>query len=497
MKSDELGIILYTDGACRPQPGYTGWGVHGYLYALEELTKPATIDNHIITNYGYLSTTLIKAKESNPDIQSVQPIEYYDFFGSALEIGTNNQAEINALLNSLEFLVDKPVKTISVFTDSEYVLNGITKWCLSWEKSNWVKQDGTVITNSDLWKRLHQVVKTLKASGITFNIQWVKAHAGIFGNEHADILAVIGMSHSTDGIATTKYRVTEAKGYWKEEIERHPFLNFKRIYFNSMDKFNIIGHYFLADPGGGDFIIGKRIPETGFAVIKLKEPDEIIEAIKVKQYEAANEQNVISMIKLDRVYSKGIYPYLRDYGKYCLLTNKANLNLNFIDNKPIVVEINPTGLSLRAVESFNFLEELLGLFLNYRESGFKNPDNNIRLNSHDITFVFYDIQEKLVKKENKTVCTLKPEFNNGFKDIKLTIDVDINGKPTKVVIPLILGLDILPRNNLKKLEVNNPKVHLITWCESESTLRYATIIEYEGGIGIWSNFFADRIFLKP
>lgn len=489
MLDDKIGVVLYTDGSARPNPGKIGWGVHGYLYELVDLKKPVSVDNHIITNRGYSKNFIAEGSVA------VNPTNYFDFFGSSLEDNSNNKAEILALINGLERIEQYKPKTIHILTDSEYVKNGILIWCKSWERNNWLKE-GIEIKNADVWKQAYFKVKDLIAKGTIFDIEWVKGHNEIFGNTHADILAVVGMNHSTAGRLYNEFTVSAAKDYWKEEIEKHPFLNFKRLYFNSVSSYNIPGQYFQADPGAGDFFIGKRIPETGYSVVKLYEQDDAVEAIKQKQFEVADDANAIIMMKLDRVYSKEIFPYLKLYGKYCLLADTRNLNLNFIDKKPVTIEVNPTGLSLRAIDSFNMLDNMIAEFAKYKNTGYVIPENLISLNFHDITSTFYRNETKKVKKETVDCVVLKEEYTSGFRDLTIKINEVYDSKVVSVPVPIILGTDLPPRNNLKKLEDHNPKVYLITWRESTQSIRYATIIDCDTGVGIWSNFFADKIFLS-
>jgi hypothetical protein len=383
---------------------------------------------------------------------------------------------------------------INVYTDNKYVRDGITDWCKSWEKYGWRKQDGTSVANHEWWIRAYSLYKELIASGVSVTINWVKGHNDIMGNVQADILAGTGTNYSLDRRLQTEYKFSEPKGYWKQDIEKHPFLTFKRIYFNSVEQYNVPGHYFQADTAGADLLIGKRIPETGLSVIKLRDQDTVIEAVKQFQYKVAKDSNAIIMMKLDRVFSKGIYPYIEDHGGYCLLPNKGNLNINFFDKQPVTVEVNPTGLSMRAIESFNLLEELLDRFLQGRENSFNQVDNNIQLNAHDITDTFYIKEEKTVKKDLVTQFVLRPEFVVGFKDMSVTIEEPFEGSDISLKVPLILGTDLPPRNSLKRLESHKPTVYLLTWRESPGSIRYATVIECETGIGIWSNFYADKIF---
>lgn len=488
------GAVLYTDGSCRgpnPGPGFIGWGTHGYIFNIKDGAKPINVDNHVVTNEGYVHNSFAK---HHPNAKPVEVVRYLDFFGSSLIVGTNNEAELQAFVHSLERVSELGLNIINYYTDSKYLRDGITDWCKKWEYHGWRKQDGTSVSNYEWWMRAFDLYKKLMAQGIAISINWVKGHNDIMGNVQADILAGTGTNYSIGRQLRNEFKMSDARGYWNQEIEKHPFLSFKRIYFNSVDQYNVPGHYFQADTAGADLLIGKRIPETGLSVVKLKTPDAIIEGVKQFQYKIAKETNAIIMMKLDRVFSKGIYPYLADNGGYSLLPGKGNLNINFFDKQPVTVEVNPTGLSMRAIESFNLLEELLDRFLQCRENGFNLVDNNIQLNAHDITDTFYTKEEKVVKKDSQTQLSLKPEFVVGFRDMSIDIEEPYGDSNVSLKVPLILGTDMPPRNSLKKLESHKPTVYLLTWREAAATLRYATVIECETGIGIWSNFFADKIF---
>lgn len=501
------GAVVYTDGSCKNgNPGHIGWGAHGYIYKFNP-SKSFDVDNHSHTARGYYTTRSLAKnvvnKEASPlsQLVEVEPLEYVDFMGSSLKIATNNSAELQATSHTIERLLQHcpDLKFINIITDSEYVVKGLNQYCRTWERYNWKTQDGGPVKNSEWWIPLYEKVKQMRESGIEFNVEWIRGHDDNMGNVQADILAGIAAVYSAYSVLKVQYDFHEQRGYWKSEIERHPFLNFKRIYFNSVVSHNIAGNYFQADSGAADNLLGKRIPETGLAIVKLREPDPVIEAVKTRQFELANEINAIIMMKLDRVFSKEVYPYLSEHGKFALMPGRGkNMNLDFHDREPVTIEVSPTGLSMRAIEAFNLLEELLGRFMDYMGSGFDRPDNNIQLKAHDITSVFYDREEKVVKKDVVVKSVLKPEFVVGFRDMSIDIEESYEGSACTLKIPLILGTDLLPRNNLKKLEELNPRVYLITWRESKNSVRYATVIECDSGIGIWSNFFADKVFFsKP
>lgn len=499
----KLAAILYTDGSCKlgsqgptGYSGYIGWGAHGYIFELNKVpSKETIVENHYVTNKGYVRAGDFKSTINKTTAIAVEPIKYLDFYGSSSSMATNNVAEIIAFCYSLEHLTAQGVDTFIVLTDSQYLKRGISEWCSTWERNGW-KREGLMIPNHELWMRTYTLYKSILAKGGSVVIEWVKGHDDIFGNVHADVLAGVAANYSINKVIKNEFTVTDVKGYWKSEVDRHPFINHKTIYFNTVKDYNTPGCYFQADGAAIDLTIGKRMPETSLSVIQLKEPDVAIETVKERQYRIAKESNAIVMLKLDRLYSKDIYSNVINHGIHCLNPSKGNMNISWFDKKPITIEQNPTRLSIRAIEAFNLLEELLGKFCDLRKTGFLQPGDAIQMNAHDITNFFYDVQEKGGKHETSLKYILKPEFVVGFTNTKVTVTEPYEGKDCVVNVPLILGLDLIPRNNLKKLENLNPKIHLITWRESKNSLRYATVIDCDDAIGIWSNFYSDRIFFQ-
>ena len=134
-------ILIYTDGACKGNPGEGGWGVC------------------IITNNSIMK----------------------ELFGYE-ENTTNNRMELTAAIESLNFF--KESKELDIFTDSNYVKQGITNWIVSWKKNNWSNKQKKPIKNIDLWKKLDYLNSFHKVRWY-----WVKGHDGNSGNEKADMLA--------------------------------------------------------------------------------------------------------------------------------------------------------------------------------------------------------------------------------------------------------------------------------------------------------------------
>ncbi len=137
-------VALYTDGACKGNPGAGGWGV--------------------VLEYG----------EHRKEL-----------FGGDVET-TNNRMELMAAIAGLSALKSRCV--VDLYTDSVYVKDGITKWLSNWKSNGWRTAAKKPVANQDLWKQLDQAV-----SNHEVNWHWVKGHSGDPGNERADELANQGV----------------------------------------------------------------------------------------------------------------------------------------------------------------------------------------------------------------------------------------------------------------------------------------------------------------
>ena len=137
-------IEVFTDGACRGNPGPGGWGI---LFRIDGEEKSL---------WGGESDT------------------------------TNNRMELTAAIKALEYF-NRGV-TLSITTDSTYVKDGITKWLENWKSKNWVTSSKKPVKNKDLWIRLDQL-----NSSNNISWHWVKAHDGHRENEIADMLANRGI----------------------------------------------------------------------------------------------------------------------------------------------------------------------------------------------------------------------------------------------------------------------------------------------------------------
>ena len=139
-------IEIYTDGACKGNPGPGGWGVL--------LRSGATVKEL----YGGERST------------------------------TNNRMELMAVIQALEAL--KRPCAVTLFLDSQYVLKGITEWMPGWKAKGWKTASKQPVKNQELWQRLDAL---LQQGGHDVDWRWVRGHNGDPGNERADALANMGV----------------------------------------------------------------------------------------------------------------------------------------------------------------------------------------------------------------------------------------------------------------------------------------------------------------
>ena len=146
----EKTVYLFTDGACKGNPGAGGWGV--------------------LLRYGGHEKEL---------------------FGGEAQT-TNNRMELTAVLSGLKTL-NRPCNVV-ICTDSQYVKNGMESWIHNWKKNGWKTAGRQPVKNADLWQQLDEQVARHRVRW-----QWVKGHAGHVENERADALANRGVEQVLRG----------------------------------------------------------------------------------------------------------------------------------------------------------------------------------------------------------------------------------------------------------------------------------------------------------
>ncbi|MHA7833025.1 MAG: ribonuclease HI [Algiphilus sp.] len=145
-------VEIYTDGACRGNPGPGGWGA--------------------VLRHGAHEKTLCGGEAET----------------------TNNRMELMAAIQALEAL--KSPCEVTLYTDSVYVRNGITEWLDGWRRRGWKTASKQPVKNRELWQRLDAAAQRHR-----IDWRWVRGHSGNAGNEHADQLANQGLEQAQAEIA--------------------------------------------------------------------------------------------------------------------------------------------------------------------------------------------------------------------------------------------------------------------------------------------------------
>ena len=142
-------VIIYTDGACKGNPGIGGWGVW------------------------------LQYKDNEKELYGGE------------QHTTNNRMELMAAIQALETL--KRPCFVELHTDSVYLKDGINKWIINWKKRGWKTTNKQPVKNEDLWRRLDAATEKHQIEW-----KWVKGHSGDYGNEKADALANKGIETLSD-----------------------------------------------------------------------------------------------------------------------------------------------------------------------------------------------------------------------------------------------------------------------------------------------------------
>jgi ribonuclease HI len=145
-------VEIYTDGACRGNPGPGGWGA------------------------------ILRSGDRVKEIKGAEPVT------------TNNRMELTAAIQALATL--NRACNVVLYTDSQYVRKGILEWLPQWKLRDWRTADKKPVKNVDLWQALEREIERHKIEW-----HWVKGHAGVPGNERADRLANEAIDEMLQGLA--------------------------------------------------------------------------------------------------------------------------------------------------------------------------------------------------------------------------------------------------------------------------------------------------------
>jgi len=167
-------IELWTDGACKGNPGPGGWGA-----------------------------ILLISDQAPLELSGYEPAT------------TNNRMELTAVIEGLKALPDR-AGTVTVHTDSQLVVKGMTEWIAGWQRKQWRKSDGDPVLNAELWRAL--LAESQRLGQVRW--QWVRGHSGVPLNERADQLAVAAIERRGGMQSTSEQAPLPAQQPLQAELVR-------------------------------------------------------------------------------------------------------------------------------------------------------------------------------------------------------------------------------------------------------------------------------------
>lgn len=507
------GIILFSDGSCVPNPGSGGWGIHGYTYSLTPPTTGSGNSDFYVTDRGYVNKFMLdthrkgtwpddegpfsklegmELKDGTYDIlndhmlaKEVTPLSYIDFFGPLGE-STNNAAETTALLEALRYCLKEGIKKVQIMADSMYTLDGWNKILPMWANNRWTRRDGMPIKNKEIWQALWALKDQVKDFSISAT--WLPGHSIFLGNQMADMNANLGKNMTLADMSESMFNISPAKGYWKAaDVDKHPLIAHQKLFFNGEYEHHQPGVYFMGGVDNDLGLLGKRLSDAAYSVVRTKEPIKSIEELVRYHCKQGEDMNQLVIAYLSTFYKTTVYNQFMEYGNFSLYhADRWSNDLMSSDRRqPVTVVIDPPKRSPEAVLAMNNVASWLNAYLD------KSSDAD-RFTLTDITGHLYEPTVITKKGKDVEVMRLKASIQPGVA----SIEVDANCKDSGgnvIVLPIILsfGIDTADRNGFKRIEDLNPKVSLLTWEESSGVFRYFTIIEAGEDAGAYCGYYSN------
>lgn len=436
---DEIYLVAYTDGSCRPSPGYGGYSVYAYTYKLSNKSKntkhPSSL-KHVFTSTGI---NIVK-NETN-----IEVLDIYELIKCVNnKVTKNNYLELQAILSVFRKAYDIPnIKSIHIITDSRYATTSYYENLDKWLKEDWKGKGGTPIVHKTEWSTIDSFRKYFTSKGVNITLEWTKSHSDSYGNNLADTYAAIGSNsariqlEADDKFVDCILEKTSTYNEYRDSFDNKDFLYyFKNFYFNN-HILDDASYCFLSN-GEDEYTRGKRV-NTSIFVANVGYVPPLLN--RIKQFYRNIKRNYITICCAD----------------LSLFDNKNILRLaNLIDIKYLLIEDNKSG-----VNEYNILDEK-GTFLRENIMQFpfimevrKLTDNLISVaNKEDEhRLIIKDVTELFIK-DNKLTLTNKDKFVDYTPYIE-----DLITFQQKVLVGI--GYDMPSYLALKKIESDITKMEFI------------------------------------
>lgn len=484
LENPVLRGVFYTDGGCYPTPrGIGSYGVHGYIYVLEQPKTGYGLKGFVPRNNGYVESNL-----NNKHLEAVTVVQYIDIVGNISPPSTNNEAELLGLINAFNLAMDLKLKYAFFLLDSEYVLKEVRGNIQNRAKGGWRRDDGQSMANVERWKELYHLwVKIQDAMEIQFG--WVKGHSGELGNELADKWCIAGRHAGLNGhLDFNKVILSSPKKYWQPDNDYNTFLSESYWYFNAdvQQEYNGKPLYLMGNHGKDPRDLGVPKAESSMCVVSLPEKDKVLERVRTKICESDEDTGTVYIGVLGTIMRPNSHHMLLTHGSEFTRIDGNTL----IDHEKRVL-VNVSNPTFQAFNALDVLSQLTNTFIDFF-------DNHLQKGYvvKDITDLLYEgkavknKQEVKLKLSNDDVTALEIEAD--YRSV-------IHEKDRSAKIVLTAGIDLPKRNTLAAIAAPSTKIYLVTWPETSlsfDAFRYATLISSEMGNGIWAGVYSNiRIVL--
>ena len=468
-------LVCYGDGSSQPNPGFAGYGIFGYVLKATERAK--NINYPLKGNVKFTSRGIINKNNCfnhtepvtgggvlnmNLSEEAFECTEIVEMIGSMdTDKGTNNQAEILAIINILKIALEREdINSVLVISDSEYALAGASKRAKTWNRTGWKTSQGKDVSNKDLWVEYLEVRKQIDDLKIKVDFRWVKGHAGEEGNVLADMFAVVGTNHarayvkehgSFVGLDLVPYRVTTTMTEFKKDLAKlHHIYDYRSMMFYSKQD-DVRDEIAILVSAKEDDGLGKRNLETTYTVMLGDIPKEVREVRRAFQDLERTQENMCR-VNLDIVKSDKMLMRLLNHIGYKSIVTPVSQRLK----TPKLLLANKTDVLVEEYNrSFAFLTEATDT-VNFLELAISNFGDNLAAGK------IFDITDLFIDKEAKN--PLKLNFRD--RNFDLTDRIQLEGK-TLVSKPIIyIGKDTPPYATFKEIAPQIEKVYIYPGAES-------------------------------
>lgn len=485
--------VLYTDGGCWQDLRIGGWGVHGYFFINEpakvgsgcKKAKPC-VDGYENGSSGKTDITLT---------------HYVDAFRSLPAEATNNVAELSAGIRAMELIVESGVTDAVLISDSKYFLQGLTEWLKGWVANKWVSSTGKPVANRELWERIAELRDEIAKRNINVKYKWIKGHSGDLGNDIVDKLSSLSMRAALNGRPVDETSVSDAKGYWKTSKKQSRLLNLPAWYFGVRTDAAVLSEdnrtiYYQGHVRDGEDFNGKMISDACFSVIYMTEPDPVLETIRTESMRLAKASFYgLAVADLKVIFHPENYELIEQYGIKFLTYDLAKNRLQNFRKEVLVEERRPVRRAYYAVDRLTHLEKILQSYIRLaasKDDAALSSATSDGLTYTDVTDILY---EPVAGKRSSSI-RLRPDITQAVKYLDIDADYTLPSKNAgKAKVRLVLGQDLPDRNTLSALAEEIVKVVVVTWADSECAIRFATILQTNHDVGIWSGVYSNLTLL--